>query len=508
MNESSLRPVRRYAPRVRSRTRILLGLCLAVPTISIAPPTGGASVRAQLARPSCQQTLDSIDAKLRDNYAGFLLEVRAARRSAYDAMRAEQRRAGAEVSLDDCFPILSRYIDWFDDPHLFVYQSPTPDSASANKRRGALRTLDVSDSAIRRDLSNRRDARDPIEGIWYDGATRIGVVRDAASTERYVAVLLASDTLGWPAGAVRATFERRPDGGYATTLTTRAFGELRLVARIHRRVVLRLSPGMWGKAFPVAAEDTAFVDPTDVHRPSVAVRPRSVVVSVPSHDPRFTSRLDRLVTEVDSVIRDRRLLIIDLRGNEGRGSQTTRVLDPYISTAVSGPTPYDSGVPVMLSSRAQVAYARRFTGTDTSVLVRSLVARLEASPGALVPLEETPSARSHDRSLDGDWQVVVMVDRGTVSASEVLVLRALRSTRAVVVGENTAGALDYQSVQIVGLGTGDRRWALGYPTITAHADLPKRGMRGTWIAPTVRVDWHTLDDPIAEMERRYAPPAR
>jgi C-terminal processing protease CtpA/Prc len=161
----------------------------------------------------------------------------------------------------------------------------------------------------------------------------------------------------------------------------------------------------------------------------------------------------------------------------------------------------------MLSSPAQISYARRFMGTDTSAFVRSLVARLEANPGALVTLEETPSPSPPppETSSPGNWRVVVLVDRGTVSAAEVLVLRALRSMRAVVVGEPTSGALDYQSVQIVSLGTGYPRWALGYPTITAHAELPRRGMRGRGIQPQVRIDWNAVPDPIAEVERRFAP---
>jgi C-terminal processing protease CtpA/Prc len=157
----------------------------------------------------------------------------------------------------------------------------------------------------------------------------------------------------------------------------------------------------------------------------------------------------------------------------------------------------------MLSSPSQIAYARRAFGPDTSAFVRALVQRLEAAPGHLVPLEDTPSPPPFDASYEGKWRVAVLVDRGTVSAAEVLVLRALRSSRAVVIGEPTAGALDYQSTQIVGLGTGDRRWALGYPTITAHAELPARGMRGKGIAPNLRVDWATVPDAYAEVERRF-----
>ena len=224
-----------------------------------------------------------------------------------------------------------------------------------------------------------------------------------------------------------------------------------------------------------------------------------------SHDGAQARRLDSLVKANAAAIAARPLLIIDLRGNEGGGSQTSRALHPYIASATQRPTPFDSGVPVMLSSPHQVSYAKRFTGSDTSAFVRSLVARLEANPGQLVPLEETPSPEASDESLPGSWRVVVLVDGGTVSAAEVTVLKALRSNRATVVGLPTAGALDYQSVQIVSLGTGYRRWALGYGTITAHAELPRRGMRGKGIMPEVRIDWSKIADPIAEVERRFDP---
>jgi hypothetical protein len=57
-----------------------------------------------------------------------------------------------------------------------------------------------------------------------------------------------------------------------------------------------------------------------------------------------------------------------------------------------------------------------------------------------------------------------------------------------VFGEPTAGALDYQSVNVVQLLPNERRWFLGYPTITASAALPRGGMRGKGIAPDVRLD--------------------
>lgn len=457
--------------------------------------------------PTCRRTLDSLDAKVRQNYAGFLLEVRGERRAPYNAMVASAAARADATGLRECYPVLAGYIAWYDDPHLFVFQSQSTDSATARPRAEGLPRVPVGEAAVRRALGESGGKRDPIEGIWYDGPLRIAVVPDPEGQGGdFLGVVLQSDTSAWPAGAVRARFRRESEGVYATRLLTRGFAEMSLTARIHKRVMLRLSPGIWGRAFPLAAADTGLIDTVDVHRPRVSIRRKSVLFSIPSHDPSQARLLDSLIRANAEAIASRPLLLVDLRGNEGGGSFMSRALHPYITSTDRKATPYDSGEAVMLSSPAQIAYARRFTGNDTSAFVRSLVARMEANPGKLVRMDETPSPPpGSEPSVPGNWRVIVLVDGGTVSAAEVLVLRALRSSRATVVGEPTAGALDYQSVQIVSLGTGDRRWALGYPTITAHADLPARGMRGRGIQPQVRIDWSAIADPIAEIERRFAP---
>ncbi|MBK8247196.1 MAG: hypothetical protein IPK85_07375 [Gemmatimonadetes bacterium] len=476
---------------------VLHRFCIAATTV-VALVAPALSAQA----PTCALTLDSLDAKLRQNYAGFHLEVRGPRRAAYDAMRARLSGASRQQALDGCFPLLTEYTAWFGDPHLFVFQNQAPDTAERAANRAAVLRREVDVDALRREWVERRGDLDPIEGIWYDGSTELAVVRASPETRtHFVAVLTRGDTAGWDAGDERALFIRRADGGYDATLLTRGFARLELVARIHRGTVLRLSPGMWGKRFPIAATDSGYLDTTDVHRPRVVVRERSVVVSLPSHDPRHAFALDRALRAADTAIRARPLLIVDLRGNEGGGSMMSRALHPYITTAEARPTPFDSGAPVMWSSPAQVAYARRAFGPDTSAFVRSLVSRLKARPGTLVPLEESPARSVQEPSHAGPWKVAVLVDGGTVSAAEVLVLRALRSSRAVVIGEPTAGALDYQSVSIVGLGTGDRRWALGYPTIAAHAELPARGMRGQGIQPTIPLSWPTVGDAYTAVER-------
>jgi C-terminal processing protease CtpA/Prc len=187
----------------------------------------------------------------------------------------------------------------------------------------------------------------------------------------------------------------------------------------------------------------------------------------------------------------------------------TESLEPFITLEKDRPNPFPTDGALMLSSDDQIAYARRSFGSETTAFVRSLVDRMKAHPGELVPLDD-PAAPSRPKD-SRDWVVTsgprtvgLIVDHGTVSASEVLVLTALRSPRATVFGEHTAGALDYQSATIVSISPREKRWYLGYGAITRRADLPRNGMRGRGIPPQVSLDLRHLSDPVAVVDRALA----
>jgi hypothetical protein len=477
-------------------------LCLA--TAIVAMPTAAVKGQAPSTPVTCITTLDSLDARLRRNYAGFVLEVATHRREQYSTNLATAQHAAraAALSTDACTRALRNYVAWYDDPHLFVFQSLTADTAANRQRERELRLDTRSEAALRADLNARHTTLDPIEGIWRDGALRVGVVRSTPTSDTLIAIVLASDTTAWPVGGVRAKFVRNADGSYNSWLQSKNFGQQQLTATLHRRTLLRFSPGMWGREYPLDVADENSAPQPDPRRPRLVVRERSVVVTVPSHDGPYQREIDSLVAANRDALRSTPLIIIDLRGNEGGGSLATRALHPYIVSRESRPTPYDSGRAVILASPELLDYVRRVGGASPSAAVQRLIARMEANPGKFVhAYDDDVATTPRATPIEGNWKVAVLTDRGTVSASEVTVLMALRSTRATTIGEPTAGALDYQSTTIIGLGTGDRRWALGFPTTTAHADLPARGMRGKGIAPQFPLDWATVRDAYASVEQ-------
>ena len=452
-------------------------------------------------RAYCLETLTGLRSAVEENYAGYRLEVVGDRAKEYERHLDDLLVQAAFAEGDACRGLLMLYLAWFDDPHLFLFQSVSVDSTRAAKRARSLRMEAVTESEVLASVANGGE-RDPIEGLWYDVGIRMAVVPDTTSaSSTYIAVVTRSDSQTLPVGAVRAVFVPLGSGRYAVRLLHETLAETLVVARLHTNGILTLAPAMWGRATATGAAPG--LDPSDVRRPTLRPVDGALVVALPSHDPTYRPALDSLIERFAEELEESERLVIDLRANQGGSSWMSDPLLPYLVDGGT-PAPYDGREPVMLSSPAQIRYARRAFGSDTTAFVRRLVRSLEESPGELVPLyadTAPPPADPAPEPIHGPERVAVLIDEGTVSASEVLVLKARRSARAVVMGANTAGALDYQSTQVVRIQPGEDRWYLGYPTITAHADLPADGMRGVGIPPHVPVDWTTVEDGVREALR-------
>jgi hypothetical protein len=473
-------------------------------------PRSGAQVSVPMPAPTCSQDVEGLRGSIEADYAGYTLEVVPHPEHYRAELAAVRRRAGNATTDFDCFRVLNQLVTWFNDPHLFLYQSGRVDTADVTGRAKVVQKVSLSEADARAYFASRAGKLDAIEGIWYDGALRVAVVPEDRTRPKgpFVAVVLKSDTVTWQPGAVRARFTPRAGGGYDTDLWARNYALRHLDGEIYRRVLLRFSPGMWGKSYPVAPADSGLLDPVDAHRATMVERNGTIIVSVPSHDPAYQPAFDSLIATHASEIKSAPRLIVDLRGNEGGSSGMTEALMPYLLTA--GP-PVSNGFRqmMMISSPDQIAYARRVFGPDTIAENRRRIARLEARPGKLVPLVDSLDSVPPDRpdsAINGPVRVGILIDRGTVSASEVVVQRAKRSARVTVFGENTAGALDYENVNIVPFLRGEARWYLGYPTIAARATLPAGGIRGKGIPPDVRLDLAATRDALGIVDKALRSP--
>jgi C-terminal processing protease CtpA/Prc len=271
-----------------------------------------------------------------------------------------------------------------------------------------------------------------------------------------------------------------------------------------------MPPVTWGKAYPLKPDQQDLLDAVDPRRPTIrSLGESTVIVSVPSHSPEYTPALNGLVDKFRERILGAQNLIIDIRGDEGGGSQMTRSLMPFLVTKSKRPSRYwAEGQPVILSSPDNIAY---FTQMQSQGWIPAhLVERMRANPGKVIPFADpgstspAPQAATDDTATPRPRNVAILIDGAVVSAGEAFVLEAMKNEKVTLFGENTGGVIDYQNVAITRVpGCPSLGISLGYPTLSASVHLPTGGVNATGIAPDVRIG-REIADPVQFIINYYA----
>jgi hypothetical protein len=461
----------------------------------------GAPVGAPADECSCAADYERLIELLEANYVALPIAYTGAQRIAYERTKAEVGRQAAAATGDECVHVLRRLTDFFADGHLFIGEYPRPDSATKARLVAASERTEWTEATLREHFDRRSGGLDPLEGFWYVDGYRVGIIRDTAAGREFAAVML-SGTEGWQAGHVRATFKRRADGGYDARFRAEDHTLRHYTARLQKDLLLHMPPVTWARELPAGDARRALLHPTTPRAPAfTALDPEHVVLSIPSHSPEHRAVLDSLLARHHADIVAARVLILDIRGNEGGSAGFTYPLRPYYWAEPLRAAPA-AAMPVVLASQQNRRY---FEGWGASAALQELLGRMDAAPGELVPFRTDTAQPATIRvaAHAGPAHVAVLMDRHVVSAGESFVQEARRSPRVTLFGENTGGVLDYANVSIVRLACASRGLALGYPLIAASAALPAGGINNIGIPPDVMIDADDVD-PFRRIIEHYA----
>lgn len=485
-------------PRYLALAGLLLLASLALPPSATARPPEPAC--------TCEDELERLLELVEATYPGHRLEIApdSEQRAAYGERVAEIRRVVEGVSRDRCFWALRRFTDDFGDPHLFVTQvgpregsTPWPSVAPLDTPE---RHPEPPEELARR-ASAASAAGDPLAGIWYAaGGERFAVVPaddgEGAGGER-VAVVLESAAEGWSPGDVRARFRRTEDGRIEGVLYADDRSPRQVVPELARGGLLAMPPVTWGR---ISAGEAGVLDPENPRAPVLSFPgDDSVLLSVPSHSPEHRPKLEGLLGGHLRELLSRRLLIVDLRGNEGGSSATTLPLEPLIVASGDDSLLEWEGEPAVIASPENHRYFERMS--QYGWVPEGLVGRIERNPGEVLPFQDPPaedeveSGAAEAEDATGPIpppprpeRVAILVDELSVSAAEAFLLRVGGSDKVTIFGRPTGGAIDYQNINMVRLACDGSGIVFGYPTLIASDRLPEGGVNPTGVVPDVAID--------------------
>jgi hypothetical protein len=464
---------------------------------------------------NCRDEFLSLRGYMEKNYAGFRDKVTDSTRPAYDSVTAATLRHSARAGKPlFCLALMREWLQFFQDGHNSItsnlkFGSPYPGGEkirltasrlaalegrglqAGRDSRGRPDTLEREASPKRPDMLERggspeRGAAPDIEGIYYysDSTYKIAIVKSKTPDRDFAGVMLASRAPNWEPGQVKLELTRISPNHFSTIMYMRDHS-----ADVEDLVFdgSSFNKGEWFRAGTTGPHGAT------VERPLLQARQLSsqtFYIGIGSFDDPYASAIDSLVRADSALLRSMPNLILDLRGNGG-GSDF--VYEPLAPLLYGGPV-HGIGVDVLattdnIKSWSTLLDSKYITGW-TRYSIQNSIARMKTHPGQFISV--TPD---HVATLPMvrpfPQRVAVLVDGACASTTEQFLLEAVQSQKVVVMGQHTAGVLDYSNV---------RQWTFDCLPFTLHYCTTRsrridqgKGIDNVGIQPAVvlgdDVDW-------------------
>lgn len=440
------------------------------------------SIFAQEKACNCGDILEQLGEKINKNYIGLKL-ADASVQEAFKARLFEIKKQIKGVPEADCTPVLQDLLRFFGDGHLFVSQYPKPDQSTIEAHQDRIQQQKFDLQNVRQQLlTTGVKGKSPV-GLWTDGQSKFGIIKNDHPDwdYDYVAVILEASKPE-KIGELKMGFNEKNGRFEGTYFSNSYIPRYTAVFPQKGGSLLGIWGGLlWGR-IPIQGEvsfDQPLYDPS---QPSLEqLDEQTVLLSIPS----FLiekKELDQLLRNHHKNLATARYLIIDIRGNSGGNG----IYFDLISWYANQPIKSEPGW--ALSSKDNMDYFERFANNKKNNPYFPVVEDMKNSVGEMVkgPRFSTIKLKQQSSKLE---KVVILTNEDNKSAAETFILHSKKaSDKVITIGQNTAGVVDYNNINMIPISCEKLGVYFGYPMYTLHQDIPKNGYNETGIAPDVRSD--------------------
>lgn len=435
---------------------------------------------------SCAQELKFLTTYLERNYVGFKDKVPATKRAAYDKRKATLLvKAKTVMSQAYCSILMAEYIEGFHDGHIQL-SSPQSHTPASDSIYAAYLLANTETIALTEAQKSGQGATGR-EGIYYnrDSTYKVAVVRSPNSFRDYAAVILSSRAQSWKPGQVKAELKQMHDSTFrliayyrdhsthtsSTVWTKHGFGE-----------------GDWIKAGAPAQQSAS--GPSGDLISGRSLSPQTFYLRLGSFGGEWAPFVDSVIRKNAALLSHTPNLIVDLRGNGGGSDFTYQPVLKYLYTKPV----VTVGVDVLATPENTTAWKHLFDDPtlppDSKQEIEHIVDEMSKNPNKLVNINPDNTTR-FDSVAAMPKKVVILVDRHVASSGEQFLFFAKESDKVTLMGENSAGVLDYANMRWVDFPC--YRISVLYATTRSRRIDKGQGIDNVGIKPQIRLapgaDW-------------------
>ena len=357
-----------------------------------------------------------------------------------DSIEYELKNA---TDINDCQRIMNDWGMFFRKGHFFIGVNQTTSGKTAPAKS---ETVDYSIETVNEQIENLKD---PMIGVWQSSPYKIGIVRDTMNIIRkYVGFIIESEVPEWKKGDVKVEF--------FDDYSAHFYMQDRSVER--RNVWLKNEVELFVgnmKFVNTLKADTLEQQLLATSKPLFFnLSDETTLLRVPSFNLEHKESINTLIEDNKKTILSHKNFIIDLRDNGGGADNSWQNIIPFIYT-----NPIKTiGVEFYSTPLNRELYFSQYSFIQR-LIDHKFILKSKRNNGKFVARDSIIVTKL-ETVYPNPQQVIVLVDEACGSSTEQFILAVQESSKTIIYGERTYGALDASNV--VTVSTPDNCFSLGY----------------------------------------------
>lgn len=386
----------------------------------------------------CSKEFIYIKAKIEKNYAGFKDKVNAKTETEYRKITAVTLEQSKSITLPaHCVYLINNWLAFFKDGHIQVGRnriSKEKEEAGLSERIRGVAHLSLSNNEIS-DLNKNKG----VAGIYWDedSTSRIAVIKNKTRFRDYAGVVLSSKSGKWLPGQVVLELKSAKD-----TLIGIRYDKYYIPTNVSLQIKRDAIGGFKREGsthFSAALASQATVA-------SKVLSVKTLYMKVSTFNQSNARNIDSLFKANKANLNKMPNLILDLRDNGGGADFSYRPITPYLYTN----TYKHIGADVLstddnIAGWAAIATTDGLPG-DQKVFINEVIDKMKHRKGELVSFSDDRNIRLDSISFYPK-RVTILINNNCGSATEEFLLLAKQSSKVTLMGEHTAGVLDYANMR-------------------------------------------------------------
>lgn len=386
---------------------------------------------------NCNQELNFVKDKIENNYAGFTDKVNSRSKTSYDQHTLSfLKKTQSVTNPSHCVYLINEWLSFFKDGHILVGRnriSKEKEEAELMERIKNIELISLSNDKISLLSGNKG-----IEGVYIneDSGERIAFIKSKTEFRDYAGIIISS--VGkWSPGQVCMELKMNKD-----TLEGIVYDKY----FIPNNVKFPIKKDSFGTYLREGIKQAKNEKTSEATVSSEILSAKTLYLKINTFNQNNAKKIDSLFKANQSNLAQMPNLILDLRNNGGGADFSYRPVTPYLYTE-----------PIRNIGSDVLATADNITGwaavattdgipPDQKNFMNGVIKKMEQNKGKFISFSED-STISFDSILPNPKTVVILINKNCGSTTEEFLLLAKQSSKVTLMGEPTAGVLDYANVR-------------------------------------------------------------